>query len=129
MWMAAVARLVDQPVATVAWTIGAEGAVAPDKRRFTGQVRDRRGRPWANATGWVVLVWIANASTLAVSAPASIAANAGAVLSTPTPGVCMCLTTPAGVIELDVEVAGAATRKIVAIVLQPALATESVAWT
>lgn len=104
------------------------GAEVANVRRFTLQVQSRRGR--ARSGRFVVLVWVTTADGGGPGGAQTVATVAGTVLVTITANQAwQMLTDSSGKIQLDVTIAGAATRYLGYAVLGRGQQSAAVAWT
>lgn len=120
----------DSPEASVRGTAGAEDT---NVTRFTLQVVDRLGNPWARVGGgrWLVFVYISPTEHGDPSATGNtVAFVTGTVVQTIVAhSTYLVLTDADGLIELDVTVAGAAVRVAHAMVVGPPEPGQAGEWT
>lgn len=122
-WFRLVAGMFDRSPLEAAISISAETA---DVITFTVQVQDRRAR---TAIGpFVVDLWVSNAADGTPGGTQTVTVNQGVVMDTiAADEQFVVLTTPAGLIEIDVEVSGSGSRTVYAGV-RPALQSKGAVW-
>lgn len=119
-----VAEVLDRHPDEGAATAGAEVA---NVRRFTLQVESRRGR--ARSGRFVVAVWMSTTDGGGPSGAQTVATVAGTVLVTITANQSwLFMTDASGKIQLDVMIAGAATRYLGYAVLGRGQQSAAAAW-
>lgn len=118
-----IAGFIDDPIAHCSHVAGTEAA---NVIRVTMQVRDRLEVPWAGRwLVWVIITATENGDPVATQ---TVTFNSGTVLETVlVDGVWRVITTTAGLIEMDVTIAGAATRYVHTIV-QKRADSSGVVW-
>lgn len=123
-YLTRVAGFIDQPIADGAVSVGAEAA---NVRRFTLEVVNRLDRPRPGR--WLVLVWLAETAYGAPGGTQTTSFNAGTVVEELAADQAWVVLTDAdGAVELDVTVAGAATRHLHHLVLGPVPTPLSATW-
>lgn len=109
-------QLFDQPTAECRCTLDDEGDTAADTIRATLQVIDRQKRDWPGR--WLVLVYIATAAAGAPGGTQTTAVPTGSTVQAITANTTLLvLTDSTGLAEIDITVAGAATRYVYTTVL------------
>ncbi|MCW5776394.1 MAG: hypothetical protein KIS87_08160 [Phycisphaeraceae bacterium] len=122
------AGLLDDPIASMAVTAGAEGEHGTNVRRFTAQAKDRLREDWAER--FLVVVWLAGTAFGVPDAADAVAFQAGTVvLELVADAAWLVLTDSAGRLVFDATIVGAATRHVNAVVVGVGRTAGGFAWT